>query len=303
MSTNTMDKWTSKQTFEEWLETTVPTGQYDDSVIQILQEESCGGRFEWLKGNHTIFDLELARHQRMLSEFETNLIAKKQSIATLQQKYREEQENKKPSGKILNQYKTSLDSMYAERFEIEADIQKTKPMIEALDQTVYSYKAYYVALRKVVALYKERKDKEFLRKGIHAICAYRDYLKGTNEEVVRRTLLIEEYGDVPELRQLFDLERIPLKVFYALGDLVKHARKQSDKKYLMEALLYYKENHPHEFLPEPVQPSRNTLHVVEEFQGSAEKPETTNVKDEEIEDWADEAAGADADLYRKFDRD
>jgi hypothetical protein len=303
--------WTSNQTFEEWIESTRPTGKYDETVMSILQEEQNGGRFEWLRGNQTLFDIDHWRHQRQQKEFEEALVSKKQSIQSIQEKIQAEREKgqgekkekkEKPNLQLLEQYQTTLDGLYVDRFELEHKIRESIPLLESFERVIHCWKSYFISLRRVVALYKEKKDREVLRKGVHAISEYRDYLIGSHEEIVRRALLMEEYGTNPELCKLFDLQRIPLKVFYDLGELVKESRKRFDKRFLTEACMYYKTNHPEDSLDAAVD-LQSSLEMDEEFETAHQEPSAVIQKEEEIESWADAAADADARLYRRFDRD
>lgn len=298
-----MDKWTSIKTFEQWIEDTVPSGKYDETVLGLFQEEQRGGKYEYLRGNHTLYDIDLSKRQNLLVELKDSLELKKKQIVDLQQKIQAETKADK-----RKQLDAGIDSLYVERYALEDEIQHTSTLVDHLAIADHVWKGYFVSLRRLVNLYKINKNKEFLRKGVHAISEYREYLLGNHETIICRTFLLEKYGHVKELRALFDLEKIPLKMFYRLGDFVEESKKVNEKeksKFITECCIFYKEHHPDECIPAPSNEVKQSTFTSWEEDGETEEGTNDGKRikhEEEIESWADAAAHADAGLYSKFDR-
>ena len=244
--TLTMETWNCLHTksIYELIPDHTPSGKYTDLVDQLLLEELYTkkiGRSYTTESTFWVASGEkIKRSYDLHKEHYTETMKKLKSIQGVLQKPDLTQEKKKD-------LQSQLDDCYMNKFDLEKKIKEQEKFLAQVEFLDEEMNKFYVSMRVVLRRYSETRDVEYLRKGIDLLSSIRDQRINNVEEDVRRTILLDEIGDVAEFRRLFDLDQIPLYQLYRLYDIYGQYKKEGlHEKFLTEAALYYV-NHLTEF--------------------------------------------------------
>lgn len=222
-----------------------PTGEYDGLYHQLLLEEEHSGKMgSSYRSASNYWQLSGRKFLLELDQKKTELTALKARIKTIQDEIQKDPPKEKKELEKFEKKKregqAALDPLYMERFALETKIKELEAIalqIHILDEEV---DMFHTSLRVVIRMYKENKNKEFLRKGVHQVCKISNDRIGKKREETIRIILLDEIGDITEFKRMFDLNTCPMYQLYHLYDIYKDAKKPENKytKYFTEATMF-----------------------------------------------------------------
>lgn len=168
-------KWIDTRSFEQITLETVPTEKYKNVVDMIARDTHI------FAGTQTIYDLEISSKQREIQVLQEERKVIQTTIQNLKNppKKKEMKKKKAISDEEMEEtqsYSNSImDKLYAligEQQEIDKKVAAIETEIQLLKiQQEYTVKEF-ISLNRLAKQYRENRDEEYLRKGVHWICEY-----------------------------------------------------------------------------------------------------------------------------------
>ena len=155
-------------TMEQRIADTVPSGKYDLELEPILSDEASGWKNHVLKSNETLYDYDVMAARIKLKTAQTAAAA----ASTLLKKLHEELAVKSKDRRFVDSIKGIKASIATATDDVN-DFALTIPQLKSQLAKLEGLKQIAIlqlqSLRNIVSQYKQSRDLEYLRRGIHCI--------------------------------------------------------------------------------------------------------------------------------------
>ena len=166
-------------TIEERIASTVANGRYEAYVESILADEAANWKNKILAGNETFYDGEVTKARIALKDAEEDKIAAAVLVEKLVKNIQAKEAEKRSTNKVqaakdlntINGMKTSIAATLADAAGIGDTIVVLKQQLKKMEELQEISRLQTRSLRNVVSQYKENKDLDFLRRGVHCVCS------------------------------------------------------------------------------------------------------------------------------------
>jgi hypothetical protein len=166
-------------TMEERIAAAIPDGRYDEYVESILRDEASDWKYKVLAGDETIFDTEVSKIRANLKDAEAAQVASYALVDKLTKNLKAKESEKRSTNKLqvakdlitISGMKTSITSTLEDVVANKEAVSLLKRELKKWEGLQEVTRLQFRSLRNVVSQYKENKDREFLRRGVHCVCS------------------------------------------------------------------------------------------------------------------------------------
>jgi hypothetical protein len=166
-------------TMEERIAATVPNSRYEAFLESILADEASGWKYKVLAGEDTMFDAEVTKARIALKDAEADKVASAALVEKLYKNLQAKEAEKRSTNKIqFAKDLTAISGMKSQLAASQDESAGSGEIIHLLKQQVRKMEGLQDiarrqtrSLRNVVSQYKENKDRDFLRRGVHCVCS------------------------------------------------------------------------------------------------------------------------------------
>jgi len=208
------NNYIDNRSYEELVETSTPTGAYDNIVYMIRADKKRNGEYKLYKGAFEYYELDsailknnLERNERYLIDLKKKIDESRNSLDVANEKITKLKnkgsltESEKKEIKILTIKISNLEENISEGIDeipiLESTIVSDKDEIEKFKWKEYVARYEYYGLRRAHDEYFKSNNLDYLRKAVHMICSYSDKLRYGNSYVAPYKGHILKQSDSP----------------------------------------------------------------------------------------------------------